>query len=209
MSPETNIPFENNLGHRSFILAREIELIEDEEILKKKLPELLDSMEEDLGLEFTNDVKRLYLEMEKEKCLIRVENLSEVLGVIEEDKTLHISDINETHYANAVIPVPEGIKIAFSEGQAPGPIRLAIAFGKTIIGFKTDHITVDEIDFNKDDVRGSGERKFLCRHVVGDLKRDDICYLIMRIPRPLFTEEYLDEDEKDGKSQFIFRGLKI
>ncbi|MDQ5893249.1 MAG: hypothetical protein QG640_260 [Patescibacteria group bacterium] len=201
--------FEINEKNQSFELAQELELVEDEEILKEKLPRLLDLIRNDLGVEFSENVPALYTEMQKENCLVRVERLSRVLETMEDDQPLAISDEDETHYANATIALPQGIQLAFSEGQAPGPVRVAIGFGKTIIGFKTDNLSVEEIDFNKDDFRGAEERKFLCRHVVGNLEKKDIRFVVMRIPRTLLPEEYLQEKEKNGKSAFIFRGFKI
>lgn len=193
----------------SLELAKELEGIEDEVVLKEKLSLLMDYISEDLGIEFTDDVNTLYKGMNSENCLVRVEQLSRVLRAVELNETLSISDKDESHYANAVLPIPAGIKIAFSEGQAPGPIRTAIGFGKTIIGFKTGNISVEEIEYTHSEIRDHAERKQICRHVVGDLRKEDIRYLVMRIPRHLLDDQHLSEKEKKSKTPFVFRGLKM
>ena len=193
----------------SLELAHELESTEDEEVLRQKLGSLLDSMESDLGVEFVSNVNELYKGMQSEDCLVRVESLSRVLETMETSSPMKISDETESHYANAVIPDPRGIKIAFSEGQAPGPVRLAVGFGKTIIGFKSDNVSVEEIEFSESDIRDARERKYLCRHVVGELTREDIRFLVMRMPSSLLDEDHLTEEEKKRKDPFIFRGARL
>jgi len=192
---------------RSLQLAMELEQATDkgDEILKSKLKAFLESMELDLNVHYTDNANELYARMREENCLVRVEKLSRVLETLELDKDLHISDEDEYHYANATLPIPEGIKIAFAEGQAPGIVRIAVGFGKTIIGFKTDNIEVSEVEFsNRVD---SEERRYLCRHVVGDIKREDIISVVMRIPRHLMEDSLLNEKELESKSPFIVRGF--
>lgn len=192
----------------SLRLALELEQItddEDVELLKAKLKEFLKSMEDDLHVHYTDNANDLYQRMREENCLVRVEKLSRVLETLKLDKKLHIADEEEYHYANATIPVPEGIKIAFAEGQAPGLVRIALGFGKTIIGFKTDNIKVQEIDFT--DRPDAEERKYLCRHVSGDVDKEDIVSVVMRIPRHLMDDSLLNEKELASKIPFIVRGF--
>ncbi len=178
----------------------------DEAVIREKLSDLLKSMREDLHIEYTDNANELYEKMRQENCLVRVEKLSRVLDTLNSDKKLHIADEDEYHYANATLPVPEGIKIAFAEGQAPGPVRIAVAFGKTIIGFKTDNIKVEEIDFSENRPDAT-ERKYLCRHVVGDIEKQDIVSVVIRIPRHLMDESLLTEKEMSSKTPFIVRGF--
>ncbi len=194
---------------RSLELARILEQTDDEEVIRNGLNELFETLEADLHTTLHNNPGLVYKHMEKEGCLARVESLSRVLETIETGKTLSISDETESHYANAVIPTPQGIQIAFAEASALGPVRTMVGFGKTIVGFKTENIQVDEIDFNPDDPRGALERKFLCRHVVGDLKPEDIRSVVMRIPRHLIREDLLTEDERNETSTFIFRTFEL
>lgn len=194
---------------RSLELARQLELCEDQEEMRQKLGELLESISRDVGREFTDEIPGLYRGMLEEKCLARIERLSRVLETIELQSPMHISDDIEYHYANAVVPEPEGIKIAFSEGQAPGPVRAVVGFGKTLIGFKTENMSVSEISFSADDSRDIEQRKHLCRHVSGDLQKEDIRYLIMRIPANLVEDKYLTQKEKTKKTAFVFRGMKF
>ena len=153
---------------------------------------------------------QVYSEMEKENCLARVERLSRVLQTVELNQELRISDETETHYASAVIPNHKGIQIAFAEGQAPGPIRTVVAFGKTIIGFRTDNLHVEKIEFNESEIRDTQERNYLCRHVTGKLHKNDIRYVVMRIPRQMLDENHLtDEEKQEPNLPFIFRAFKI
>ena len=147
--------------------------------------------------------------MQSENCLVRTERLSRVLETVELESPLVVSNENEEHYANAVIPSPEGIKIALSEGLAPGPVRIMVGFGKTIIGFKTDNMLVEEIDFSESEIRDSAERKFLCRHVTGNLSKHDVRYIIIRIPYTYLQEKYLTDSERTKKPKFIFRGMAL
>lgn len=193
----------------SLELAKELEETEDVEVIKEKLGFLLESMTRDFGITFTSDMNALYSGMAEENCLVRVERLSRVLETMALESPLHISDETETHYANAVIPVPEGIKIALAEGQAPGPYRIMVGFGKTIIGFKTDNMLVEEVKFSENDLRDAKERQYLCRHVSGDLKKEDVHYLAIRIPASLLDKKYLSEEELERKPHFVFRGAKL
>jgi len=193
----------------SIKLAHELEKTDDVELVKADLNRLLELLPQELNLEINNDVNSVYAGMKSENCLVRVETLSRVLETIELKTPLEISSDTESHYANAVIPEQEGLKLAFAEGQAPGPIRTMVAFGKTIIGFKTDHISVSEIDFSETDIRNVKERKYLCRHVVGDLEPEDIRFLVMRIPYKLILEKNLTEEEKTAGSPFVFRCIKF
>lgn len=194
---------------RSLELAKILEQADDENLIREGLSELFATLEADLHTTLHNDPGSVYKNMERAGCLARVESLSRILETIETGKTLSISDETESHYANAVIPTPQGIQIAFAEANALGPVRTMVGFGKTIVGFKTENIQVDEIDFNPYDVRGAEERKYLCRHVVGDLRQKDIKSVVMRIPRYLIDESLLTIDETESDSTFIFRTFEL
>jgi hypothetical protein len=146
-------------------LAHELEDSEDIEYIKKNLGTLLDLIEKETGTEFQEEVDTIYEDMKAENCLVRVEQLSRILETVELNKDLPIGHNAETHYANAVIPEEAGIKLALAEGQAPGPIRAIMSFGKSLIGFKTDNLEVSEVDFIPDaaGIRDEQERKFVCR----------------------------------------------
>lgn len=204
--------FEKIDGHdlpHSLALAHELEGTDDDELIREKLGLMLESIEKDIGTKFVSNVNELYKSMQAENCLVRTERLSRVLETVELESPLVISDENEEHFANAVIPSIEGIKIALSEGLAPGPVRIMVGFGKTIIGFKTENVLVEEINFSESEIRDSAERKFLCRHVTGKLSKEDIRYIVMRIPSTLIQEKYLTDNEKTKKPKFIFRGMAL
>ena len=200
-------PIESLGVPESLRLAEELEKTDDNERLCEDIGKLLDAIENDLGVEFTPDINSIYDGMRQDDCLVRVETLSRVLRTMKMSEPLSISDEDETHYANAVVPLPEGIKIALAEGQAPGPVRLVVGFGKTLIGFKTDHISVSEIDFNEHPFRDENERKYLCRHVSGNIPKEDIHYLTIRIPFALMKKERLTQKELDNKPSFVSRGV--
>jgi len=206
---EAQIVIEDQELPKSLSLAYQLENTDDESLIRNRIGSLLDSMKEDLHVDFTYKVSELYSLMLNEGCLARVESLYRVLKTIEQDLPLEISDKEDTHYANAVIPNQAGIKIAFSEGQAPGPIRLMVGFGKTTIGFKSENIQVEEVDFNENDLRGAKERRYVCRHVSGILNKNDIKYIILRLPFSFVEEKYMTETERQRKPNFIFRGLKL
>jgi hypothetical protein len=107
-----------------------------------------------------------------------------------------------------VIPEDEGIRLALAEGQAPGPFRTMVSFGKTIVGFKTDHLEVAEVDFldSNTSLRDENLRRYVCRHVVGNIEKEDIKYIVIRIPKNLLDEKHLTEEEKtEPDMTFVFR----
>lgn len=193
-------------------LAHELEDSEDIEYIKKNLGTLLDLIEKETGTEFQEEVDTIYEDMKAENCLVRVEQLSRILETVELNKDLPIGHNAETHYANAVIPEEAGIKLALAEGQAPGPIRAIMSFGKSLIGFKTDNLEVSEVDFIPDaaGIRDEQERKFVCRHVEGTLTKEDIKFLVIRIPKHLLDEQHLSQEEIAEKDfPFVFRATKF
>jgi hypothetical protein len=188
-------------------IARELEDSEDELTIKRDVEILFEKIEALLKLKLIDKVNILYAKMRETNCLARIESLKKILETILYENTLPIGDNDDTHYANAVLPLNRGIEIAFSEGQAPGTVKTVIGFGKTMVGFKQDHISVQEIDFPESEIRDARERKFLCRHVSGNLTREDIVCIVFRIPFNFTPERYLNEDEKNRKPKFIFRGI--
>lgn len=199
------------------ILRRIDEIVESPELspqeiqerCKGLIQELLDSLKQSFELHLSPDVSHIYSEMQREQLLARVESVAKVLECIAEHKPISVGNA-EHHYANAVTPEPEGLRIAMAEADAIGPVRLLVGLDlKALIGFKTDHLEVVEIDESEFDHRDTGLRSSLCRHVVGEILPEDLRYMIMRIPRRYFPEESLTDTEKEQTSQFIFRGAKI
>jgi hypothetical protein len=192
----------------SLKIVKELEELEEVEVIRHEMPLALDAVERDLGVRFTDDVSSLYRLMQKRRCLARVETFSRVLAALEGVEDIHIGAA-ETHYANAVVPDPDGLALAYAEGRAPGSVRAVIAFGKTIVGFKTDHLSVTTVDFGEEDGRNLAERARLCRHVEGDVGREDIQAVVLRIPRASFPEARMTEEEARSTSPFIFRGFQM
>jgi transcriptional antiterminator Rof (Rho-off) len=189
-------------------LAQQLENSEDVEYIRENLGTLLDLIELETGARFETEADTIYKNMERENCLVRVEQLSRILKTVELDDDLPIGHNAETHYANAVIPDERGIKLALAEGQAPGPIRVLMSFGKSLIGFKTDNLQVTEVDYVPDaaGIRDEQERRYVCRHVEGTLKKQDIKFLVIRIPKHLLDEQHLTQEELEEKDfPFVFR----
>ncbi len=117
---ETFKPATNDFGieqeprPRSLILAEQLEQLESPEEIRIMLGDFLDSVESDLGIKFLTDPSDLYKIMEQEGCLARVESMTRVLRAIEVDEEFLISNEDETHYANAVVPNEQGIRLAFA-----------------------------------------------------------------------------------------------
>jgi len=189
-------------------LAEALEFSDDEVSIREQLPSFFHYLEVTLGVTITNDVTNLYAHMKEKQCLGRIEHISRIVKALEKNIPFEIGK-GDTHYANAVIPEPEGISLAFGEGQAPGPIRIMIGFGKTLVGFTTDNISVSNVDFIEDDFRDTQKRTYLCRHVDGQLSKEDIKTVVVRIPRKLVALENLFDDEKEVSSPFVFRGFLI
>ncbi|HZS43185.1 MAG TPA: hypothetical protein VFA52_03130 [Candidatus Paceibacterota bacterium] len=205
-------PPNNSEVRETLDLARRLESSEDEEYIRENLPIFLEKLEETLDIKLTDDMNSLYSIMEQENCLARIESISRVVTALETGQSFEVGmDKGDSHYANAVVPEPEGIQLAFSEGQAPGPVRLMVGFGKTLVGFKTDHLEVLSVDFTEDttDLRDAMKRQYLCRHVDGRLEKNDIRAVVMRIPRHFVKEDLITEKENKSKSQFIFRGFAM
>ena len=195
-------------------LSRALEESREPEVIKQKLPELFDVLENGLGLSLlkgreVNTIYKLFLE---NGCLVRVENFTRILEAIELNHGFRVGEsADDSHYANAVIPDPEGVKLAFAEGQMSGPLRVAMGLGKSLVGFRVDsgHITVSAVDFSEDDPRDIAKRGYLCRHVEGEIMKDDIRGVVMRIPRAVVSESLLTNEELEGKGQFVFRGFVV
>jgi hypothetical protein len=177
--------------------------------LRPLVAEFLDTAEHELGISFTDDVSRIYTEMSREQLLARVERISRIASCLERGESIGVGSV-EDHYANSVTPDPEGLRIAMAEADAPGPLRIMVGLDlKAMVGFKNDHVEVHEIEDDAFDLRDTSLRAAYCRHVVGEIYRDDIRYLILRIPRQLFPAERLLEAERKTPTPFVFRASKL
>lgn len=185
--------------------------VEKDEIARSKeeVRHILEHLKVDLHFELSPDVTSIYNEMSKDNLLARVENIESVIECIDSDKPISVGSIDK-HYANSVAAVPDGLRIAMAEADAPGPVRLLIGLeAKSLIGFKGDHLEVNEIDDNEFDLRDTNLRKAYCRHISGEIRREDIKYLVLRIPRKLIPEEELLPEEEAKPAPFVFRGARI
>lgn len=203
---------------RAVELSQSLEESKDKEFIKARLPELFKILEEELGLNILKgpeEISAIYKAFQTKQCLVRVERFTKILETIELNREFIVGEsAGDSHYANAVIPEPEGIKIAWAEGQASGPIKVAfgLGLGKSIIGMKGDstNFKVSSVDFSEDDQRDIEKRSYLCRHVEGEVKKDDILGVVMRIPRNVVADQIMTEKEVENKeSPFVFRGFLL
>src|SRR5690606_13199423 len=156
---------------------------EIKEQCKTLTAELLDHLRTDLNLELSSDVSTLYEEMQREKLLARVENATRVIECIATKSPIPVGS-NDTHYANAVIAEPEGLRIAMAAADVLGPVRFLVGLNlKAIVRFKSDHPEVAEVDDSQIAIRATQMRKSFCRHVVGEILTEAMRYMVLRIPR--------------------------
>jgi hypothetical protein len=212
--PTRRIEQEETFQEKVVRLSRALEESKDPEFIKGMLPELFALLENELHLPLLKgaEVDTVYSLFRTEECLIRVENFTRIMEAIGLGQSFKVGEsADESHYANAVIPNPEGVRLAFAEGQASGPLRLAIGIGKSLVGFRadSDHIKVSNVDFSEDDARDIAKRGYLCRHVEGEILKEDIRGVVMRIPRVVMNDLLLTDDELEGEGQFVFRGFVV
>lgn len=170
-------------------------------VFLEKIDKLSDS-----GL--SENVEKAYKDMQIKNLLLRVENISKVIGSIKDNKPYTVGD-TEDHYANAVVPDQDGVAIAFSEARAPGPVKLLIGFDvRSAIAFEQEALHVFPIK-DQEDLRNIELRKKVCRHVEGNIDPHYIKYIILRIPRKIFPETRLNSNETKSDSMYIFRSLSL
>lgn len=182
------------------------QMIDESKVL---IRELLEHLQSDLHFELSSDITALYHHMAEENLLARVENATRVIECVAFDKPISVGS-EDRHYANAVTAQPEGLRIAMAEADTLGPVRLLVGLDvKALVGFKNDHLSVSEIDDMEDDIRNVALRKTQCRHVAGEIRKEDIRYMVMRIPRRFFPEENMSDEEIKLRTNFVFRGVQI
>ncbi len=216
------ISLENGEGKKEFSelleIVQKMESISEDETISPEefaiaskilVEQLLEHLNSDLHYELSSEINSLYAEMARENLLARVENVTTVMECVLTGKPILVGH-GKSNYANSVTANPEGLRIAMAEADAFGPVRLLVGLDlKTLIGFSNDHIKVSEIDNDSFDIRDTSLRKNHCRHIEGEIHREDIKYMVMRIPRRYFPDKKMSQIEASGSEQFIFRGAKL
>lgn len=196
-------------GSSLVVTAEAMERAQSEDEMRKSVQEFLDLLSKELNIELTPDITPLYREMNDRGFLIRLESPSVVAKSLKNKTPIRLGG-GEDHYANAVVAQNEGVKMAFAEGMAPGPIRLILGFDvRSAIGFDSKGVTVSEVDESEFDLRDTSIRHALCRHVAGNLAPEDIKCFIMRIPKHMLDGKRLTRTETAQDVPFVFRGAKI
>lgn len=163
---------------------------------------------EKCGLTLREDVQAIYTAMARASSsalLVRQERLDNVVALLveNESRTLLPEAEGGKRYANAAAfgSDGDGAEIAFSEGSAT-------KYGITaLIGFDPHGLHVEEMPPSECDLRD----RTLCRSVSGTLASDKVKYLVIRVPRRLFPQEYLTlkEAEVESETGYIFRGVTL
>lgn len=172
----------------------------------------------DYGGKFFKDVNGIYEKYARgaEPVIIRREDPLKVFEMVK-GKDIQISfdpemiDEKEDKYANCALwpygPVnaTTGLANAFLEGHSSaGPIV-------TVMGFKNnpEHMEVSEPEGKMASV-GTISRHGV-KIVAGDIKKEDLEFIILRLPAKFFDEKNLTQEErdklKDGRLREIFRGF--
>ncbi len=191
------------------VLCNKLENEHDPEKFKEIIPLFLNGIENLFNNKLTEQVTNVYKKMQEEKLILRVENMSKVIQSFKSHSGYEVGNSGD-HEANCVIPENEGIKIAFAEGHAPGPVRLLIGYDvRTAIAFSPEKVKVTDIGDIEGEVRDVKLRKTLCRHIEGVIEPEHIKSVVLRIPKKFFPESRMTEQEKSLNSMFIVRGIEI
>ncbi len=179
------------------------------EILKQKIEDLLNLLEEKIHRSLSANVEQSYLEMQNRNLVLRVENLKNIINCVVNNKSFEIGS-NTEHYANSVVPTPEGVKIAFSEGMSPGAIKILAGYDiNSAISLDPEHFELSEIDSIEGEVRDENLRKSTCRHIHGVIRKELIKHIVLRIPSMLFPKDKLTSFEIEHPGAYVFRYIKL
>ncbi len=192
-------------------ISQELEKDREKDISKfaELISEFLEKLEVVSHAEISPDVDVAYKKMQEKNLLLRVENISRIINSITKKESYEIGN-EEDHYANSVVPNTEGVKIAFAEGRAPGPVRLLMGFDvRSAIAIDPNQINVHPIDKIDDDLRDTKLRSMYCRHLQGVIRPEYIKYIVLRVPRKIFPESKLTKTELLNNSMYIFRSIEL
>lgn len=176
---------------------------------RELVADLLEHIERDFELQLTQDVTSIYKNMNRENLLARVESVKKVIECLANETPIEVGKGGEK-YANSVTSDLEGLRIAMAEAEALGPVRLLVGLDlKALVGFTNDHVEVTEISEQEFDLRDTTLRQAYCRHLEGEIRKEDIRHMVMRIPRKVFPVQFLNDIEKKQNTPFIFRGVTV
>ena len=191
------------------ILCKKLEEEHNPEKFKELMPLFLKGIEDLFKNKLTEQVTPIYKKMQDEKLILRVENMSRVIQSFKNHEGYVIGNKGD-HRANCVIPENEGIKLAFAEGFAPGPVRLLIGYDvRTAIAFSPEKVLVTAIDDLEIETRDAKVRKNLCRHIEGTIEPEHIKSVILRVLKKFFQESRMTEQEINSNTFYIIRGIEI
>jgi len=188
-------------------VVRRIEETDSEDEMRESLDTFLSDFKNVFHTDLKPEVTSIYNAMERERLLLRVERLSAIVDSVLSSKEIRLGGASKDYYANAVIANNEGVRIAMAEGEAPGPVRLVMGFNtRSAIGFDPKGLEVHDVKTSDFDLRDTGLRSALCRHVEGNLSPEAVKYLVMRLPTHLVADRHLTDTERTQHPDFVFRG---
>lgn len=175
---------------------------------RKIIGDLLDEFADTLGaegLEMDNETEKLFKTIaQRPNSIIRQERFDSVIKLLKGEK-INLSFPEGTLYANAAVfgPNGEGLEIAFNEGRASGyGITSAIIIDPAT---KEGHpsLEVSKINQSQCELRD----RSACRAISGVITKENIKYIVVRIPTKLVPKNYITPDEEE--STYIFRTVSL
>lgn len=190
-------------------------LVENAQESKEVINNFIDYMSHVKGSHF-NDVGAMYPLLAGEDLFVRREDPRVVVQAFSDELPIEIHHKQGTEpYPNAVEwnyqYGTHGLENAFLEGRAQlnGIV--------TVIGFKPQHVKKTEVNRVEPSVVQPGGRVIDRNHVVsidGAVPKEDIRFVVMKIPKKLMPGIYLTEEETTqddvggkGNPKYIFRGV--
>ncbi len=163
-----------------------------------------------------NNVGEMYPLLQGENLFVRREDPQVVAKAFSDELPIEIHNKQGTEpYPNAVEwnyqYGTHGLENAFLEG------RTQLNGIVTVIGFKQQHVKKTEVNKIASSVVQPGGKVVDRSHVVsidGLVPKEDIRFIVMKIPQKLVPNEFLTEEEADrgddggkGNPKYVFRGV--
>lgn len=172
---------------------RKLDPDEKIELMQETAIEILTTLAEAGGAEY-EDITALYKNLDDEKLIVRREDPTRLLESILNETPLHVAFPEDTRYSNAVIWEPRyaerGLANAYLEGYGS---KNGIV---TIVGMKPDsNIDIQKMPDASQEFAGLDRAHVYS--ISGDIKTENIVFVIVRIPIDAFPPDLMTEEEAD------------
>lgn len=163
------------------------------ELMQETAIEILTTLGEAGGVEY-EDITALYKNLDDEKLIVRREDPTRLLESILNKTPLHVMFPEDTRYSNAVIWEPRyaerGLANAYLEGYGS---KNGIV---TIVGMRPDsNIDIQKMPDASQEFAGLDRAHVYS--ISGDIKTENIVFIIVRIPIDAFPPDLMTEEEAD------------